>query len=366
VHRHSKKRPTQQDIADGLGVSVITVQRALGRSGYVSDEMRTRIEEYASEIGYRPHRAAQSLVRGTDHRIAVLSTEAPSFYWDEVEQGVRTAASQIVDFGYETRYDRIPRGDTQAYLARLRELHAGGLDAVALVNNLEYEMERIFAEIDELAIPYVTLNIDAPTSNRRAFVGVDHEAEGRLAANFLSVYARAGQVCLLVAGASPRATALEGADIARKRMAGFESVLGERGMSSRRLLLDDVNVSRQRLAATLRELASSLVGVYVTAIDPEIASLLGQESGVPVVVGTSSPEFARLLKDGSIAAVIYQNPVLQGYYAVRALEHLVEAGDDNVEREVVLVHSLLLRENIGLPHNHQLMVGEATHPRRGG
>ncbi len=350
-------RPTKQDIADSLGVSIITVHRALKRNGYVSASLRERIEREATRIGYRPHRAAQSLVKSTPHLIAVLSTEAPSFYWDEVERGVRTAASQIADFGFKTQYERIALGDTERYLATIRDLHAAQVSAVAIVNNLEYQMERIFALIDELGIPYVTLNIDAPTSRRRAYIGVDHEAEGRLAANFLTTHRASEAEFLLIADASPRATALEGADIAQKRFHGFESVLKQQDARSRRILLDRGKASLDSLESALRNEPTQLGGFYLTAIDPEIAERISKLSAAPIVAGTASPQSFELLRRAVVSAVIYQNPVLQGYYAVQMLEHLAESPESGPLEDVILVQSLLLRENMHLPGNHQLMVG---------
>ena len=219
------KRPTRQDIADSLGISIITVHRALNDTGYVSIDLRERIHAEAARIGYRPHRAAQSLVRSTSRELVVFSTESPTFHWDAVERGVRTAGSQIADFGYETRYERISRGDTGAYLKSLRSARRRGVSAVAVVNNLEYEMEAVFAFLDRWGVPYATLNIDAPTSRRRAFVGVDHAAEGRLAADFLATGARRGALVAVVSGLPRRATTLAGADIAAERFEGCREAL---------------------------------------------------------------------------------------------------------------------------------------------
>jgi len=348
------KRPTQQDIADGLGISVITVQRALRSSGYVSQEMRDRIQREAERVGYRPHRGAQSLVRGVAHKLAVFSTESPSFYWDSVEQGVRTAAAQIDDFGYETAYHRVRIGDTEGYLDALREAINDGLEAAAVVNNLEYKMERVFELLDDYELPYITLNIDAPTSRRRTFVGVDHRAEGRLAGNFLATWARAGSTALQVAGPSRVATSLQGADIAAERFAGFREVLQERHIEARRIVVDD-NASQERAEHAISEIGQSIAGIYLTSVDSTLATTLRAVTSTPIVAGTVSPALLDMLRTTVVDALIYQNPILQGYYAVKTLEHLVDNADP-APAPTRLVHSLVMKENIDLPSNHHLMV----------
>lgn len=356
-------RPTRQDIADALGVSIISVHRALNGTGYVSEELRRRIAEQADRMGYRTHRAAQGLVRSTPRRLAVFSTEAPGFYWDEVERGVRTAADQIADFGYEVVYERIPAGDTAAYLDRLHAARADGLAAAAVVNNLEYEMERVFALLDEWELPYATLNIDAPTSRRRAFVGVNHASEARLAANFFAasagVCARPGSTIAVVAAPPRPATALEGADIAAERLAGFRAVLDPLDVDVEPVVVGSPDVPEPvRLRTVLERFGRRLRGVYLTTMDPQVVDAVVSAFRVPIVAGSASPRLKTLLAEGRVAAIVYQNPILQGYYAVRALEHLLERPESGPIERVTLVHSLMLRENMSLPSNHQLFVGE--------
>lgn len=352
------RRPTQQDIADSLDISVITVHRALNGTGYVSEELKARIRREADRLGYRPHRAARGLVRST-RQLAVFSTESPTFHWDAVEVGVRTAAAQIADFGYDTVYDRIPRGDTETYLKRLAAAQRSGAAAVAVVNNLEYEMEEIVAFLDRWGVPYATLNIDAPTSKRRAFVGVDHRTEGRLAANFLAVRARE-HATLAVISTRPRgATSIEGADIAADRLEGFRAVAEREGLGVRHVALSPPgDASRARLAAELG-FGGRWTGCYVMSSHAEIVTAVAELAAGPIVVGADAPEIVAMLREGTVSAIVYQNPVLQGYYAVRALEHLVETPGVGEPERIVLVQSLMLRENLNLPDNHQLFVGRS-------
>jgi len=62
---------TQKEIARNLGISYMTVNRALNNNGYVSKELREKILSYANEMGYEPHRASQVLVRNTTRNIAL-------------------------------------------------------------------------------------------------------------------------------------------------------------------------------------------------------------------------------------------------------------------------------------------------------
>ncbi len=57
------------DIAEKVGVSVVTVSKALSGQKGVSEEMRARIKELADEMGYTPiHAKAQTgRMRGTLH-----------------------------------------------------------------------------------------------------------------------------------------------------------------------------------------------------------------------------------------------------------------------------------------------------------
>ena len=61
---------TQQDIADALGISLITVHRALNSSGYVSDTLKARILAYAKKVTYVPHKASQILKRNKVRKVA--------------------------------------------------------------------------------------------------------------------------------------------------------------------------------------------------------------------------------------------------------------------------------------------------------
>lgn len=73
------------DIAEKVGVSVVTVSKALSGQKGVSEEMRTKIKELADEMGYTPIHAVQT-GRTRSYTIGVITFETyfarfASFYW---------------------------------------------------------------------------------------------------------------------------------------------------------------------------------------------------------------------------------------------------------------------------------------------
>ncbi|MUT66610.1 substrate-binding domain-containing protein [Paenibacillus sp. NEAU-GSW1] len=76
---------TMKDIANRLGVSSVTVSKALGDKEGVSDELKQKIKELAQEMGYRYNTLAKAMKDGVSYNIGVIIAErftgmAQSFY----------------------------------------------------------------------------------------------------------------------------------------------------------------------------------------------------------------------------------------------------------------------------------------------
>ena len=136
---------TQQEIADALDLSLITVHRALNNSGYVSRELKARILAYAKEVRYVPHKASQILKRNKVRKIAVFSSSLPQYFWNDIRTGITIGAEQIQPFNYQVNYHTIAERNSRQYLAKLEEEIRGGLEAVAFVNQWIYDMEAIIS-----------------------------------------------------------------------------------------------------------------------------------------------------------------------------------------------------------------------------
>lgn len=67
-----KQKISVRDVAEAAGVSIATVSRALNDSGYVSDEVRRRIEEAVRLTGYIPNYSARQLRTGRSRTIGLM------------------------------------------------------------------------------------------------------------------------------------------------------------------------------------------------------------------------------------------------------------------------------------------------------
>jgi LacI family transcriptional regulator len=355
---------TQKDIANALGVSLITVHRALNDSGYVSRELRERVLAYAKKVGYVPHRASQTLARNKVRRLAVFSSSLPAYFWNEIGRGIGIGAEQIQPFNYRVSYHRIEDGNTPAYLRRLRQEIRDGLEAVALVNQWIFDMGAAIDMVEKSGIPYLTLNVDAPYSRRLCYVGPDYRAGGRLAAEYIGktlLFKRRPRVLVISARAEVPEES-HAPDINELRYEGFRDLLERRfpgvlhevrhlsgGMRS-------TEIARQ-LRGLLRDAHGKVDAIYlIAAHNAHFIRALEEDAhwDVVVLLHDLDATASHYLERNLLTAVIYQNPILQGYYAVKILENLLESGHPPEVRELTIVHNLVLNENRDLYRNHYL------------
>jgi LacI family transcriptional regulator len=353
---------TQKDIARELGISLITVNRAFNDSGYVSEELRSRIFEYAKNNAYVPHKASQVLVRNQVRNLAVFSSSLPTYFWQDIKKGIDIAAGQIQPFNYNVRYHLIPESDTEAYVALLKKEMENGLDGAAFVNQRMYDMKAIFGLVEEAGIPYVTFNVDAPESKRVCYIGSDYRAGGRLAADFLgkTLQIKSGARILVINSNEDQDRFAKLPDINADRIVGFTSVMQEQypdiGIDLRFITSQlKRGYSDTQIEDILRSQQGKVDAVYLVPAFNQIfmdaIAKLDYRKAIVLLHDIDQPS-VHGLETRLLSAVIYQNPILQGYYTVKMLEHILESKEKITRmKDIVIVPNLILAENRTLFQN---------------
>jgi LacI family transcriptional regulator, galactose operon repressor len=353
---------TQKEIADALELPLITVHRALNNSGYVSKELKGRILAYARDVRYVPHKASQVLKRNKVRKIALFSSSLPHYFWNDIRRGVSIATEQIQALNYRVTYHTVAERNSDQYLQLLENEIRDGVEAVAFVNQWMYRMDEVISRIARAGVPYVTLNVDAPESRRLCHVGPDYRAGGGLAAEYIGktlMFKQRPRVLVLTTLPDTRA-ALRAPDINRLRYEGFRDVIDRRFPQ---VVHDTAYITKgmrspdaeRHIAGLLAAQAGSFDAVYLIPAynAPFIRALERRADPRRIVVlhdlDSSSNHY---LERNVLTAVIYQNPILQGYYAVRIMENLLESGHPPEVRQITIVHSVVLNENKDLYKNH--------------
>ena len=83
---------TLKHIAQALGVSAMTVSRALNDRDNVDEKTKERVREKAQSMGYTPNRVAKSLVSRKTHTIGVVIPEITHAFFPEVVRGIEEIA----------------------------------------------------------------------------------------------------------------------------------------------------------------------------------------------------------------------------------------------------------------------------------
>ncbi|MGW9685967.1 LacI family DNA-binding transcriptional regulator [Flagellimonas sp. 2504JD1-5] len=87
------KKLTLKDIASHFGVSVSTVSKSLKDSPEISQEVKSKIQEFAKEHHYKPNRIALNLLTNSTKAIGVIVPNILNYFFTQVFYGIEQSAN---------------------------------------------------------------------------------------------------------------------------------------------------------------------------------------------------------------------------------------------------------------------------------
>src|SRR5246500_3644763 len=170
-----------RDIANALGTSIGTVDRALhGRSG-VSARTKARVLRMAEQLGYKPNIAARSLKLNRNIRIAAVFPREIAAFFDPLRAGIQSAADEAVGMHLTLDfidYPRLGSGD----VAALKSAASKKYDGILFTPGRPEELAGVIRRIVGQGTAMFCVASDAPESGRISSVMVDAYISGALAA----------------------------------------------------------------------------------------------------------------------------------------------------------------------------------------
>ncbi|MGE5313112.1 MAG: LacI family DNA-binding transcriptional regulator [Acidobacteriota bacterium] len=145
------KRVTAQDIARHLGVSIMTVSRAMNNRGYVDERTRERVLAAAKELGYRPNYIAKSLALNKTQTIGVIVPEITHSFFPEAIRGIEEAAFMA---GYQLILTHSAENERRERDA-LMTLESKRVDGILISTAQSVESAMPYKKLVDLGIPIV-------------------------------------------------------------------------------------------------------------------------------------------------------------------------------------------------------------------
>jgi len=163
-----------KDIANDLGLSVVTVSKVLRDHPDIGEATRKRVLKRMKQLNYQPNLAARSLITGHTWTVGLV---VPDLLHPFFAQIAKEISVQVRKKGYSLF---ISSSDEDPALEReeIAQLLARRVD-VLLVASSQWTVES-FRRIEEQKVPYILLDRQFAGLECN-FVGVDDRAVGALA-----------------------------------------------------------------------------------------------------------------------------------------------------------------------------------------
>ncbi|MCM2972005.1 LacI family DNA-binding transcriptional regulator [Larsenimonas suaedae] len=169
--RRNSGRVTLDDVARHVGVSKITISRALRQPDKVSAPLKTKIEHAIELLGYIPNRQAGSLASARSHAIALIVPSLSNGVFSEVLRGVDEVFQQS---GYQVLLGH--SGYSIHEEERLVNTYLSyGVEGFIVSSG--QHTERTLALLKRSGLPVVEM-MGIPKAPLDMAVGLDHEAAG--------------------------------------------------------------------------------------------------------------------------------------------------------------------------------------------
>ncbi len=213
------KSVTIVDIADRLGLSPMTVSRALnGTPPGASAATRARVLACAADLGYQPNRWARSLVQRRSSIVGIVIPDIAHTFFAQITTGIEEVLEKS---GYDILLCH-SRNDPAREKSEIAMLTGSRVDGLIVASCQPPLSPDLFLDIRRRKIPFVLIDRFFP---KRSFAGVrtDDREVGRVATAYL------------VSLGHSRIAFIGGPDLspALLRRRGFSDALGSAGLRSR-------------------------------------------------------------------------------------------------------------------------------------
>jgi LacI family transcriptional regulator, galactose operon repressor len=329
-----------KDIAEELGVSIVTVSKALGDRPDVAKETRARILERVKHYNYRPNLAARSLVTGRSSLVGLIVPDLIHPFFSEIAKSLAASLRKKNYFLLVSSSESDPSLEQD----EIEHMLAHRLDCF-VVASCQKNADGL-KKIGEASVPLILLDRSFPGFSAN-FVGVNDYAIGELATEHLIE-----QGCKRIAHIRGPLT-----NVGNRRTEGYLDALKKHGLKSPGSYMiasgdasDSDGETRGKKAMTaLLALKPRPDAVFCFNDTVAVGAMVQAfEAGLQIpkdvaIVGSGNFHYSSKLRVP--LSSVDQQAVEIGARTARLISTLLEKSPSNRPRSVVLEPSLVARES---------------------
>ena len=344
---------TMEQIANTVGVSRGTVDRALHGRGGVNPQVAEQIVTVAKQLGYRPGFDIKPMLPQKKLTFGFVLREGRGI-WADVMTGIERAAAELAEYNVEIIVRRFAGYQPENELLCINEVVNQGIEGLAVAPINDARIKARLAEITASGIPVVLVNQEMNGMEEvgaLCYYGSDYMLAGRTAAGMLKLCHPPGKIELGVFCASNNMFSQS------TRITGFLQEIERLGLNCH--LIGLMNFSRG--TDGVNSLATYDMTMAFLKRHPETTAVytVGGQSGAVASAIYDSGCAGKIihitfdlhqgnlegLQNGSITVLIGQESVMQGY---QPLKILYDYCSNHIKPQA---SRILVRSEIIIPQN---------------
>ncbi len=169
-----------KDIAEDLGVSLMTVSKALRSHTDISEETRKRVLKRAQELDYRPNWIARSLVTRRTYMAGLVIPDLMHSFFAEVAKGV---ARRLEPHGYQIVISNSDE-NVETEQRQIEMLASRNIDGLIVASAQTTWRKQTIELLQSNKVPFVLIDRE-PAGVDANYVGVKDEEIGAMATEHL-------------------------------------------------------------------------------------------------------------------------------------------------------------------------------------
>ena len=336
-------RVTVKDISIKSNLSLGTVSKALSGKRGVNPNTRRLVLDTAKELGYKVNRIAQSLSRNP-FLIGILMPSVWPEYYGFLELGIRNGLHQLQDYNIRSRFKYVPTLFSRNEIERaVKSFFEEKIDAVIMCPALDPIYSALINRLYENKIPVLVLGNDVSDCERLSCVRTDSLVAGKLAGEFMRYLLPDGGSSVILIGNKNLPDHTE-------RINGYSSVFtGEHYKIHGVYETHDEPEVANILIRKLMSENADINGVYVATGNSvpvcEYIDDRGIGGKIKIIATDIFPKTRSYLERDVIQAIIFQDQIAQGEYAIKSVFDYLAQGVEP-EPTVFMQPQLILKSNL--------------------